>query len=147
MISNTKRNFVCSPPPRGSSQLHNIACIYKVGGFPPNAVMWLQLPLISIEASNLLLQQQKKVVKFHLSWKIFIVLESKTLCNTQLLLKAKWEKEIWSNRRTCGILKALDAALRVEHYPLFKQTHPTYIHFFHHSSAFQNSFLPNVFVY
>lgn len=39
-------------------------------------------------------QQQNKVLKFHLSCKIFIVLEGEIHCNTELLLKAKWEKEI-----------------------------------------------------
>lgn len=34
-------------------------------------------------------QQQNKVLKFHLSCKIFIVREGEIHCNTQLLLKAK----------------------------------------------------------
>jgi len=39
-------------------------------------------------------QQQNKVLKFHLSCEIFIVLEDEIHCNTQVLLKAKQEKEI-----------------------------------------------------
>lgn len=92
-MSNIKCSFVCSSPPEGSWLLHNIACIYKVTGFSPNTVTRVQLPLISIEVSNMQ-QQQNKVLKFHLSSKIFIVLEGEIHCNMQLLLKAKREKEI-----------------------------------------------------
>lgn len=48
----------------------------------------VQLSLISIEGSNMQ-QQQNKVLKFHLSCKIFIVLEDEIHCNMQLFLKAK----------------------------------------------------------
>lgn len=48
----------------------------------------VQLSLISIEVSNMQ-QQQNKVLKFHLSCKIFIVLEGEIHCNMRLFLKAK----------------------------------------------------------
>lgn len=46
-------------------------------------VTGLQLPLISIEVSNMQ-HQQNKVLKFHLSCNIFVVLEGEIYCIKQL---------------------------------------------------------------
>lgn len=75
-------------------------------------------------------QQQNKVLKFHLSCKIFIVLEGEIHCNMQLLLKAKTRKRdsALSGKigRNLGFPIVLNMGFKgSEYYTALKWTHMT----------------------